>query len=238
MMKSIFYCVHISVLMTLMLGGCSQESKQVNHLDGKALLKSKCASCHNLEMPPQTSPDELAPPMMAVAFHVYDFIKVDTPAEKIPASIAFIKDYVIEPTREKSFCDEKSLNDYGVMPSQKENLSTNELEAISIYMFDHYNQENFLKIMKERQVLNDMHPGERIALKYGCLSCHSLIHKKMGPAFSDISKRYKKNEKQIRASIQNGSQDRWPSSHHARMPSFKQLNTKELVTLSHWIMEQ
>ena len=237
-MKSFLSYLYVSIFITLTLGGCSQESKQINHLDGEALLESKCASCHNLAMPPETSPDELAPPMMAVAFHVYDFIKVGTPAEKIPASIAFVKDYVVAPTREKSFCDEKSLNDYGVMPSQKENLSADELESIAIYMFDHYNQENFLKIMKERQVLNDMHPGERMALKYGCLSCHGLTHKKMGPAFSDISKQYENNEKQIETSIQNGSQNRWLSSHHARMPSFKQLNTKELVTLSHWIMEQ
>jgi len=238
MMRSLFLVGLMGVLIVIMMGGCLQESNEVNHLDGKALLESKCAACHNLEMPPQTSPDELAPPMMAVAFHVYDFIKVSTPAEKIPASIAFVKDYVISPTREKSFCDAKSLEEYGVMPSQKENVTSDELEAIAIYMFEHYNQDNFLKTMKERQALREMDPGERLARKYRCLSCHGLTQKKMGPAFNDIGKRYKTDLKQIKRSIRMGSQDRWTLSHHAKMPPFKQLTNEELDTVSHWIMEQ
>ena len=228
----------LSLTLLLLFTACSQEKTARNTLDGKALLTSKCASCHNLEMPPETSPDEPAPPMMAVAFHVYDFIKVSTPAEKVPSSIAFVKDYVFNPTKEKSFCDEKSLKDYGLMPSQKGKLSEDEVEAIAIYMFDHYNQENFLKIMKQREILRNIEVGERLARKNGCLSCHGIKKKKMGPAFSAIAQRYKDNSKQISESISLGSQDRWRESRHAKMPSFKQMTNEELKTLSQWIIEQ
>ncbi len=228
--------VFISVyLVVFTLSGCTAEQKQRNTLDGKVLIDTKCASCHNLEIPPETSPDEIAPPMMAVAFHIYDFIEVSTPAEKIPSSIAFVKDYVFNPAVEKSFCDKKSLEDYGVMPSQNGKLTEDELEAVAIYMFEHYTQENFLKTMRERQALRDMDPGERVARKYGCLSCHGIKEKKMGPAFRVIAKRYGESEKEIRQSILDGSQERWKEARHARMPSFKQLTNDELDRVTQWI---
>ncbi len=221
----------------LLLAGCSQEQKKRNTLDGEALLEVKCASCHNLDMPAQTFPEEVAPPMMAVAFHVYDFIQVNTPAEKTPASIAFVKDYVFNPTKKKSFCDQKSLDDYGLMPSQKGKLSEEELEAIAIYMFAHYNQENFLKIMEKRRVLREMHPGERLARKHGCMSCHAKEQKKMGPSFTAIAKRYKTDNIQVKESIHLGSQDKWPEARHAKMPPFKQLTNEELDIVTKWIMD-
>ncbi len=237
-MQNLFKVLVALNVLLFVFTGCAQEKKKGNDLDGKALLESKCASCHNLDIPPETSPDEPAPPMMAVAFHIYDFIGVSTPAEKIPASIAFVKDYVFNPSLEKSFCDKKSLQDYGLMPSQKGKLSEAELEAVAIYMFEHYNQENYLRIMKERQILRDMDPGERVARKYGCISCHGITQKKMGPALRAIAKRYEDDEKQIKRSILAGTQDRWKESNHARMPSFKTLNEAELDSVTGWILEQ
>ena len=237
-MSSRFLGALLCAAATIFISGCTQEQKRHNDLDGRAVLETKCASCHNLDMPPKTSPEEIAPPMMAVAFHIYDLIEVDTPAEKIPASIAFVEEYVFNPSRERSFCDKKSLDDYGLMPSQKGKLSKEELEAAAIYMFDHYNQENFLRIMKERQQLRDMGPGERAARKHGCLSCHGISQKKMGPALNAIAGRYKDDPEQVMRSIRTGTQGRWEEARHARMPSFAKLNEKELEVLTKWIMEQ
>ncbi len=222
----------------LVLAGCSQEQTKRKPLDGKVLLEAKCASCHNLEMPPQTSPDEPAPPMMAVAFHVYDFIEAGTPAEKTPASIAFVKDYVINPAVDKSFCDKKSLEDYGLMPSQKGKVTADELEAIAIYMFAHYNQQNYFNVIKERQILRQMEPGERLARQKGCLSCHGMIEKKMGPSFRAIAMRYAGNKQQVKERITTGSQNRWPEARRAKMPAFKQLTNEELGIVSAWILQQ
>lgn len=218
--------------------GCTVEEKSINILEGKVLLKSKCAQCHNLAIPPETFPDEVAPPMMAVTFHIYDFIEVSTPDDKLPASVSFVKDYVLNPSRDKSFCDQKSLDVYGLMPSQRGRVSEEELEAIAIYMFDHYNQENFLRVMKERQALKAMAPGERLAQKLGCLRCHGLVQKKMGPSFTAVAQRYRSNSDQIKASIKFGSQDQWEEARHAKMPAFKQLADQELDTLSKWILKE
>jgi cytochrome c551/c552 len=237
-MQNLFRTFIALNLLLFLLTGCAPEQKKRNDLDGKALLQSRCAACHNLDIPAETYPEEKAPPMMAVAFHIYDFIEVDTPAEKIPASIAFVKDYVFNPSIEKSFCDKKSLQDYGLMPSQKGKISEEELEAVAVYMFEYYNQENFLRIMKERQILRDMDPGERVARKHGCISCHGITQKKMGPALRAIAKRYEDDEKQIGRSILSGSQDRWKEANHARMPAFKTLNEAELDSVTKWILEQ
>jgi len=238
MMQTFLRLFITATVLMFLFYGCVQEQKKQNTLDGKALLETKCASCHNLSMPAETFPDEVAPPMMAVAFHVYDFIKVNTPAEKTPASIAFVKDYVFNPTKKKSFCDQKSLDDYGLMPSQKGKLTEEELEAIAIYMFAHYNQENFLKIMEKRRILRDMNPGERVARVHGCLGCHGIDKKKVGPSLSAISKRYKENSAVVRESIVSGSQDKWPEARHARMPPFKQLTNEELDIVTKWIFER
>ena len=237
-MQNLFRTFIALNLLLFLLTGCAPEQKKRNDLDGKALLQSRCAACHNLDIPAETYPEEKAPPMMAVAFHIYDFIEVDTPAEKIPASIAFVKDYVFNPSIEKSFCDKKSLQDYGLMPSQKGKISEEELEAVAVYMFEYYNQENFLRIMKERQILRDMDPGERVARKQGCISCHGITQKKMGPALRAIAKRYEDDEKQISRSILSGSQDRWKEANHARMPAFQTLNEAELDSVTKWILEQ
>ena len=236
-MQTFFRLFITAMVLMPMFSGCVQEQKKQNRLDGKALLETKCASCHNLDMPATTFPEEVAPPMMAVAFHVYDFIQVNTPAEKTPASIAFVKDYVFNPTKEKSFCDQKSLDDYGLMPSQKGELTEEELEAIAIYMFAHYNQENFMKIMERRRILKEMHPGELLARKQGCLGCHGVDKKKVGPSFRAIAKRYKADELQVKESIRLGSHEKWPESRRIKMPAFKQLTNEELDIVTKWIMD-
>ena len=90
--------------------------------------------------------------------------------------------------------------------------------------------------MEKRRVLREMHPGERIARKDGCLSCHGIDQKKMGPSFHAIAARYKVDEVQVRESIRLGSQEKWPESRHAKMPAFKQLTNEELDIVTKWII--
>jgi hypothetical protein len=57
--------------------------------------------------------------------------------------IAFIKDYVIYPTLEKSMCEAMALEKHGVMPSQKANLNEAELNAVSTWVYDYYVGKKF-----------------------------------------------------------------------------------------------
>jgi len=214
---------------------CSQEDTKQSY-DSKKLLKQKCATCHNLDMPPKTFEDEKAPPMMAVAFHVADFIKTNDESQRILKARDFVQDYVLNPSAEKSFCDKESLQSYGVMPSQKGKVTPAELKAITEYMFATYTKKNLLKAQKEQREFDALPKGQKLALKHKCLTCHRIDKKIVGPSFKDIAKRYKGDQKTIINSIKHGSKEKWKECHKAIMPSFDKLDKSELDTLSKWIL--
>lgn len=218
----------------LFLSACS-EQKSTQVYDGKKLLETKCASCHNLDMPPTLFKDELAPPMMAVGFHVKSFVEPKNESQRESKSIAFVVDYVQNPSLEKSFCDKESLKRYGMMPSQKENVSVDETKAIAEYMFKHFTQENLSKIQKQKAAFDKLSDGDKLAIKHRCIGCHKDRVDTVGPSLVSIAKRYKNSNDTLKSSIKNGSRGKW---NRGVMPAFKQLNEEELQTLSVWVLEK
>ena len=213
------------------------EKKQTKNLDGKKLTEQKCASCHNLNMPPIISDDELAPPMMAISFHMRNFVTPIDESQRTAKAIEFVVDYVRNPSLEKSFCDEDSIKRYGLMPSQKESVSEDEAKAIASYMFRHYTQENLTKTQEEQAKYDALSSGEKLALKHRCLGCHKIDKKIIGPSFIEIAKKFKDSKEKVKDSIKNGSRDKWKSSNGAVMPSFKTIDDKDLEVLSEWILK-
>jgi len=221
----------------LLFGGCNEKKNL--HLDGEKLLKEKCSQCHNLDLPPKTFADEKAPPMMAVAFHIKDFMPASNESEKIPKAIEFVKDYVINPSAEKSFCDKKSLETYGVMPSQKGLVTQDELQAIAEYMFEHYTVKNLTAAQALENRLRKMPKGERLALSFGCLSCHKKNKDLVGPSFVKIAKRYKSDKLKIAKAISSGSKGSWSGYRGAVMPSFvSKIDANKTKIIAKWIAEQ
>ena len=219
----------------LFITGCDKEKPKVK-LDAQKLLTTKCASCHDINLPPIISDTELAPPMMAVAFHISNFMKPPVESQRTAMATAFVVDYVREPSLEKSYCDKESLQRYGLMPSQKENVSDDETRAIADYMFSYYTQENLAKVQKAQAAYDTLEIGEKIALKHRCLGCHKVDKKIVGPSLRSITKRYQDDIQSLKNSITNGSQKRWDSSNGAVMPAFKNINKKELDELTKWIL--
>ncbi len=213
------------------------EDKPKQRYDGKKLLETKCASCHESSMPPIISDDELAPPMMAIAFHMRGFMDTANESERTTMAIEFIIDYVANPSLEKSYCDKDSIKRYGLMPSQKENVTNGEVKAIAEYMFTHFTQENLSKKMKAQAEYDALSPGKKIALKYKCMGCHKIDRKVIGPSFTDITKKYRNDKEKMKQSITQGSKAKWDSSNGAIMPPFKQISSEELEVLSKWILQ-
>lgn len=225
----------IVLLFLLIFFSACSEKKTAKVYDAKKLIETKCASCHNLDMPPTLSKDELAPPMMAVSFHVKSFVQPSNESQRVSKAVEFVVDYVREPSVEKSFCDKESLKRYSLMPSQKDNVTTDEAKAIASYMFKHFTQDNLTKIQEEKAAFNALPKGKRLAIKYKCLGCHKTNVDTVGPSLVSIAKRYKRDEKSIKLSISNGSTNKWK---RGVMPAFKQLSEDELQTLSEWILEE
>jgi hypothetical protein len=59
-------------------------------------------------------------------------------------AVAFIKDYVINPSESKAICMPQKIKRFGLMPSQKGSISPEELEVIANWMFDNYPQKGFV----------------------------------------------------------------------------------------------
>lgn len=72
----------------------------------------------------------------------------------------------------------------------------------------------------------------------GCLSCHSVDEKIVGPAFKDVVAKYSSDPDaiaNISQSIKNGSRGKWG---RMAMPSHSSLSTEELTTLATWVMSR
>ena len=207
---------------------------QTKTYNGKQLLQNKCASCHNLDLPPSWDKTKLAPPMMAVTFHVYDLLTSDI-TKKLTTSKEFIKDYVINPNKNKSLCDENSLKQYGLMPSLNGKVTLDELDAISTYILDFYTKENLYKIQAAKKYMDSLSKGNKIALRYKCLSCHKQDNNLVGPSFKNISKKLSISD--IKQSIKNGTKAKWQGFHNATMPAFKKISNDDLDELSRWIKD-
>jgi len=237
-MKSAFY---LSALTLLLLAGCgSTQQKSTRHYDGEALAKQKCSRCHNLDMPPKTSDKEIAPPLYTVTVHLKDWMKTPTPDLQRQKFIDFLADYVIHPSREKSYCDPKSLKLYGLMPSQKGKVTPDEVRAIAAWAYDTYDQMKMLAVMKERNRLAAMPPWKQVLETRDCRSCHIIGAGKLAPSFPQIARKYAGDPdalKKIEASILHGSKGKWPRF-KVPMRAYKGLTPKQLDGIARWILER
>ncbi len=225
-----------------LLSGCSGTTKNTSApakpLDGEALAHAKCAACHNLEMPPKTSEDEKAPPLYTVTVHLKDWIKADTPTEKRAKFIAFAKKYALHPSREISYCDKKSLQQYGLMPPLKGQATEAEIGAVAAWAYDTYDQMKMMAIMKERNRIAALPLHEQILETHDCRSCHVYGNGKLAPTFKQIGQRYgEKGIEQIKKSITQGSHGKWPAF-HTPMRAYPDLSPEQLEGMAEWIVKE
>ena len=113
---------------------------------GEELAQTKCAKCHMMEVPkPEQIADLKAPAINAVLFHV----KLAHPKKE--GQKEFIMDYVMNPDIAKSVCESNKVQKFGVMPSQKANVSKEELAKITAYLMESYPKDEFVAMIKEIQ---------------------------------------------------------------------------------------
>jgi cytochrome c len=223
------------VLVLGLLMGCTESVSQ-KPLNGEKLIEQKCSICHNLDMPPKSYTNEIAPSMMAVTFHLKDFIKSNNPSEHEGKVVAFIKDYVISPSRKKSFCDEDSLDSYGLMPSQKGKVSNHELDAIAHYMYQTFDNQELLRIMAEEGRLARLLVHERVLEQQKCENCHDTHNDKVAPSFDMISSRYDtKDRETLIKSVKEGTKGKWEGK-KLPMPAFKNMSDTDVEGIVNWIL--
>ncbi len=70
----------------------------------------------------------------------------------------------------------------------------------------------------------------------GCLSCHSVTEKIVGPAFKDVAAKYANDADAVSSlaqSVKNGSRGKWG---RVPMPPHASISNEDLTTLTTWVM--
>ncbi len=120
----------------LKLASSKAKKMTQNNTKAEELFKNKCATCHSTTRPTDMN-TVVAPALMGVMRHV----KMSYPNKK--DAVAFIKDYALNPTKEKAICMPMKIKRFGLMPSQKGNVTDEELEIIANWMFDNFPPKGF-----------------------------------------------------------------------------------------------
>jgi mono/diheme cytochrome c family protein len=102
----------------------------------EALFDAKCSSCHSKTRPTDMS-KVTAPAIMGVMRHV----KMAYPDKE--KAVKFISEYVLNPTKEKSICNPRKLERFGVMPSLKGVVSEEEVQKIASWLYDNFPPKGF-----------------------------------------------------------------------------------------------
>ncbi len=102
---------------------------------GETIFKSKCVACHTLKIPKDKSTMK-APPFSKVSAK----IKYDLDNNKT-AFVAFVEDYIQNPTEEKVKCMPMALKKFGLMPPIGKAMSEEERKTVATWLFDNFDEK-------------------------------------------------------------------------------------------------
>ncbi len=119
-----------NILLALSLTILSVSSLQAAS-SAETLFDAKCAMCH-VKVRPDDKSTLVAPPANGVMRHV----KMNYETKE--SAVAFMTSYILDPKRDNAVCKAKSIQRFGLMPSQKGSVSEAELKVISAWMYDNF----------------------------------------------------------------------------------------------------
>ena len=121
--------------------------------EGEEVYKTKCASCHtdfvsveklmeNFMEKNNTLLHLKAPTLNQLSFRLKQQIgdpKGDEDMHRMEVG-AFVADYLIHPDKQKSVCMPEVIKYFETMPSMKGQLSEDEIEAVSVFLYEYESQ--------------------------------------------------------------------------------------------------
>ena len=126
----------------LLLASLFFASNSLYAQTGAEIFESKCVACH-VKTPPAGMMAERgtpefkaammklkAPPMMKVT------MKVKMAHENKEQFVAFVSDYIKNPSKEKSVCKPKGLKHFGLMPAIGKSMTAENRTKVAEWMYD------------------------------------------------------------------------------------------------------
>lgn len=117
--------------------------------DGYHVYQKNCMKCHVEMMEKQEVLKKIntlkAPPMVEVANRLRENIIIADEDNDVKrrVTIAFIKDYIENPSVQYSMCHPMAIEKFGIMPSLKGKLTEDEKQAVAEWIIDRYHEYNF-----------------------------------------------------------------------------------------------
>lgn len=137
-MKKIVLTIGIVWMVTQTL-----QAKEIR--TASALFEQKCKMCHAATLP-KTQQDKnkiVSPPMAIVMKNTIMGIDAELDAgthesEIRKIAIPFMKDYLYNPDRKKTNCEDISFERFGMMPSLKGFITEDELDVVLPWVYDNF----------------------------------------------------------------------------------------------------
>lgn len=101
-------------------------------VSGGDVYTQHCAACHQIKGPMGMAPMK-APPMNMVSMR----IKMVKGNDK-KAFVAFVKDYIVNPSQDKGVCMPMAYKRFGTMPPIGKGLSVEERDAVAQWLYDNF----------------------------------------------------------------------------------------------------
>ncbi|NEW61670.1 cytochrome c, partial [Sulfurovum sp. bin170] len=144
---------------------------------GESLFTNYCAGCHHSVVGVNESGGEQTNVYEApYAKTVIEKLKTETKTKE--AFVAFVKDYIDEPTKRKSLYGKKAIKNFGLMPSLKGAMSDEESTKLAEYMYSDYNKKKIAEKIVPSKTTETLTPSEKanesLFAKH-CASCHTTV---------------------------------------------------------------
>lgn len=121
----------------------------LNGADGYRVYQRVCQECHVEMMSKEEALKHFkelkAPPMVEVSNQLKNnIVTMDEDDDvKRRVVIAFIKDYIENPSLDYSMCNAMAIERFGIMPSQRGKLTRDEIDAVATWVYDRYEDISF-----------------------------------------------------------------------------------------------
>lgn len=117
--------------------------------DGKQIYQNHCMKCHVEIMEKKEVIKHFgslkAPPMIEVSNRLKENVVITDEDNDVKRRVivAFIKDYIENPSVQYSMCHPMAIEKFGIMPSLKGKLSEEERQAVAEWVYDRYEGISF-----------------------------------------------------------------------------------------------